>query len=353
MMTPLEAEIRRMIAIDGPIPVSRYMALCLGHPEHGYYITRDPLGEAGDFTTSPEISQMFGELIGLWAAAVWQQMGAPGSVHLVEPGPGRGTLMADMLRAAAVVPAFRDALTVHLVETSPVLRARQKETLGDVAVTWHDSLAAVPDGPAIVIDNEFFDALPIDQAVKATDGWHARMVGIGPDDRLVLMAAPDVLPGFAPVRAAPTGAIHEWRDERIAFDLARRLAHNGGAALVIDYGHAEAAAGDTFQAMKGHLFADPFAEPGEADLTAHVDFAAFARVATRAGARAHPLLSQGDFLMRLGLAQRAERLRASATPDQIVDIDSAVIRLTEQMSPHFKVLAISDPRLGALPGFEG
>jgi NADH dehydrogenase [ubiquinone] 1 alpha subcomplex assembly factor 7 len=351
-MTPLEAEIRRMIAIDGPMPVSRYMALCLADPRYGYYITRDPLGEKGDFTTSPEISQMFGELIGLWAAAVWQQMGAPASLRFVEPGPGRGTLMADMLRAAAVVPGFRDALSVHLVETSPVLRARQKETLKDVAVTWHDSLDAVPDGPAIVIANEFFDALPIDQAVKATDGWHARMVGIGPDDRLALMAAPDVLPGFAPLRGVPPGAIHEWRDERVAFALAQRLVRSGGAALVIDYGHAETAAGDTFQAMKGHLFADPMAEPGEADLTAHVDFAAFARVATRAGARASQLLSQGDFLMRLGLAQRAERLRASATPDQIVDIDSAVIRLTEQMSPHFKVLAISDPRLGALPGFE-
>jgi NADH dehydrogenase [ubiquinone] 1 alpha subcomplex assembly factor 7 len=212
----------------------------------------------------------------------------------------------------------------------------------------------VPDGPAIVIANEFFDALPIDQAVKAHDGWHARMVGIGADDRLALMAAPDTLPGFAPLRAAPVGAIYEWRDERIAASLAQRLVRAGGAALVIDYGHAERAAGDTLQAVRAHGFADPLQDPGESDLTAHVDFSALARVATRAGARVHGPLPQGDFLMRLGLAQRAKRLRAAATAQQAADIDAAVSRLTgaEQMGTMFKVLAIAHPRLGALPGFD-
>jgi SAM-dependent MidA family methyltransferase len=351
-MTPLESELRRIIAIEGPIAVSRYMALCLGHPQHGYYVTRDPFGAAGDFTTAPEVSQMFGELIGLWAAAVWQQMGAPARVNVVELGPGRGTLMADLLRAAAVVPAFRGALAVRLVETSPVLRARQAQTLGDTPVSWHTSLDEVPDGPAIVVANEFIDALPIDQAVMGTHGWHARMVGIGPDDRLVLMAAPDPLPGFAPLRNAPPGAIYEWRDERIAASLAQRVAR-AGAALVIDYGHAERAAGDTLQAVRSHGFVDPLADPGEADLTAHVDFAALARTAIRAGAHTYGPVPQGEFLMRLGLAQRAERLRAGATPQQKAEIDAAVTRLTapDQMGTLFKALAIADPRLGVLPGF--
>ena len=352
-MTPLEVELRRIIAIDGPIPVSRYMALCLGHPQHGYYVTRDPFGVAGDFITAPEISQMFGELIGLWSAALWQQMGGPAHVNLIELGPGRGTLMADLLRAAAVVPAFRAAAAVHLVETSPALRTRQAHMLGDVPATWHATIDDVPEGAAIVIANEFFDALPIDQAVKDTHGWHARMVGIDADDRLALMAAPDPLPGFAPLRGAPRGAVDEWRGERVAPARAQRVAH-GGAALVIDYGHAERAAGDTLQAMRRHGFADPLVDPGESDLTAHVDFAALARVATRAGARPHGPVPQGEFLMRIGLAQRAERLRAQATPQQKGDIDAAVTRLTapDQMGTLFKALAIADPRLGVLPGFD-
>src|SRR5438105_13378855 len=181
--TPLEREIRRIIAADGPIPVATYMALCLGHPVHGYYVTRDPLGRDGDFITAPEISQMFGELVGLWAGAVWRQMGAPERVNLVELGPGRGTLMADALRAARVLPAFRAALAVHLVETSPVLRRAQEQCFAglDLPPAWHEEVAAVADGPLIVIANEFFDALPISQTVRASDGWHERMVGLAPD----------------------------------------------------------------------------------------------------------------------------------------------------------------------------
>lgn len=357
-MTPLEGELRRLIAIEGPIPLSRYMALCLGHPRHGYYVTRDPLGAAGDFVTAPEISQMFGELVGLWAAAVWQRMCAPARLALVELGPGRGTLMADLLRAAAAVPGFRAALAVHLVETSPALRARQQQALHGAAATWHADIDDLPDGPAIVIANEFFDALPVDQAVKAADGWHARMVGIGADDRLVIMAAPDPLRGFATLlppglREAPPGAVYEWRADHLPAALAARLVRAGGAALVIDYGHAESAAGDTLQAVRGHGFADPLADPGEADLTAHVDFAALARTAARAGARVNGPLPQGEFLMRLGLAERAERLRAQATARQAADIDAAVTRLTApgEMGTLFKALAFADPRLGALPGF--
>src|SRR2546423_803700 len=193
-MTALEAEIRRIIAVDGPIPIADFMALVLGHPTHGYYLTRDPFGVSGDFITAPEISQMFGELIGLWAVAVWNEMGKPDRVRLVELGPGRGTLMADALRAGKVAHNFREALAVDLVETSPALRRQQERTLAEDGVTlsWYSTLTEVPeDAPLIVIANEFFDALPVHQAVRAADGWHERMVGIGPDDKLVVALHPD------------------------------------------------------------------------------------------------------------------------------------------------------------------
>src|SRR5262245_24829793 len=215
--TPLEAEIRRMIAIDGPLPVATYMALCLGHPVHGYYATRDPLGRAGDFITAPEISQMFGELIGLWAAQVWRAMGAPEKVALVELGPGRGTLMSDALRAARVVPEFRAALSVHLVETSPVLQRLQRQRLDSLGppIAWHRDVGELPEIPLIAIANEFFDALPIHQAVRAADGWHERMVGVAADGTLTFAVHPDPISGFAAtvlqaVAAAPVGSLYEW-----------------------------------------------------------------------------------------------------------------------------------------------
>ena len=358
-MTPLEAELRRMIAIDGPMPVARYMALCLGHPLHGYYVTRDPFGAAGDFVTAPEISQMFGELIGLWAASVWQQMGSPASVRLVELGPGRGTLMADALRASKVLPAFHAALSVHLVEVSPALAARQRQAMAETGLptAWHRDVAEVPDGPTIIIANEFLDALPVHQAVK-TDGWHARTVAVD-DDRLAFLLAPEALPGFessvpASLRNVPSGAIYEWRDDRVILELSQRLVRDAGAALLVDYGHVESAAGETLQAVRHHGFVDPLAEPGNVDLTAHVDFAAVARAAARAGARVHGPLTQGDFLARLGIGARAERLRRAATPGQAADIDAALARLTspEGMGTLFKVIAFSDPALATLPGFD-
>jgi NADH dehydrogenase [ubiquinone] 1 alpha subcomplex assembly factor 7 len=358
-MTPLEAELRRLIAHDGPMPVARYMGLCLGHPAHGYYVTRDPLGRAGDFTTAPEISQMFGELIGLWAAAVWQAMGQPASVKLVELGPGRGTLMADALRAANVMPAFRAALAVHLVETSPALVARQRTALDGVDVAWHRDFTAVPEGPSIVLANEFFDALPVHQAVKAADGWHARMVGLGADDALAFTLAPDPLPPFGAFLSGgpgdvPVGAIYEWRAEFKVQELARRLVQHGGAALIVDYGHTASAFGDTLQAVRAHGFADPLADPGEVDLTAHVDFGALRRVAELAGARVHGPVPQGEFLRRLSIEKRAAQLRARATARQAADINVALGRLTgdTQMGDLFKAIAFGDPKLGALPGFD-
>src|ERR1051326_402205 len=362
-MTPLEAELRRMIAADGPISVATFMGLSLGHPVHGYSTTRDPFGRAGDFITAPEISQMFGELIGLWAAAVWQAMGAPARVALVELGPGRGTLMADALRAARVVEAFVTGLHVHLVDTSPVLARRQQETLApfDVPLAWHRDATSVPDGPMIVIANEFFDALPVHQAVKTTTGWHERMVGIGPDGRLAFALHPDPMPGFVAIvpeadANASVGAVYEWRAGDLVTELARRVAQHGGAALIIDYGHVESAVGETLQAVGRHGFADPLATPGEVDLTAHVDFAALARAARAAGARVHGPLSQGAFLRRLGIEARAAALSAKASAAPATDIDTALARLVgsgrEAMGELFKAVAFADPKLGALPGFD-
>jgi SAM-dependent MidA family methyltransferase len=360
-MTPLEAEIRALVTAKGPIPVAEYMELCLGHPAHGYYMTRDPFGARGDFVTAPEISQMFGELIGLWAVTVWQMMGTPNAVQLIELGPGRGTLMADMLRVATIAPAFRAALSVHLVEVSPMLRACQEDTLFryDVPTYWHDDVMDVPWLPSITVANEFFDALPVHQAVKVSDGWRERMVGLD-GDRLIFTLHPelmwrrdDALP--ADLRTAPIGAVFEWRDDRIVRHVARHASRHG-AALVIDYGHVESGIGDTLQAVAGHGFVDALAVPGEADLTAHVDFHALRAAAMSEGARVHGPVPQGEFLRQLGIVERAVKLKTGATAAQADAIDTALARLTEGgrtgMGELFKVMAFAHPALGELPGFD-
>ena len=360
-MTPLEAEIRRIIAADGPITVAQFMALALGHPVHGYYVTRDPLGARGDFITAPEISQMFGELIGLWAAEVWTALGRPEHLHLVELGPGRGTLMSDALRAAKIVPAFRAALNVDLVEISPALEAKQQQALGNcgVPISWHRSFAEVPEGaPEIVIANEFFDALPVHQAVRAPDGWHERRIGIGNDDKLVLALDPDPIPSFAAMlprlAAAPLGAIAEWRSDSLGEQIAARLLRNRGAALIIDYGHTETGPGETLQAIGGHAFAHVLDRPGEVDLSAHVDFAALARAAARAGVRVLGPLTQREFLRNLGIETRAAMLK-QASPCRAAEIEAALARLIGSgergMGELFKAVAFADPKLGVVPGF--
>jgi SAM-dependent MidA family methyltransferase len=355
-MTPLEAELRRIIVIDGPVSVDRYMELCLSHPQHGYYVTRDPFGARGDFVTAPEVSQMFGELISAWAATVWRQMGSPARVRLIELGPGRGTLMADALRATRALPEFHAALSVHLVEISPVLRTLQEKTLASagVAIEWHRDVEEIADGSTIAIANEFVDALPISQFIKDRDGWHVRMVGIA-DDKLAFVAAPDPMLGpVSETDATPVGMILERRYDRPVSLLARRIARQGGATLIMDYGHAESGFGDTLQAVRGHKFTDPLENPGEADLTAQVDFAAIAGWAQRQGAATQGPLTQGEFLRRLGIEARVARLKTNATPQQAADIDTALARLTasDQMGELFKVLAITDPKLGPLPGFD-
>jgi SAM-dependent MidA family methyltransferase len=363
-MTPLEAELREIIAADGPMSVASYMRLCLAHPAHGYYATRDPFGRGGDFITAPEMSQMFGELLGLWAAAVWQMMGSPARVALVELGPGRGTLMADALRAARVVPAFAAALDVHLVETSPVLQRRQQQALAgqDVPIAWHEDFAAVPDEPLIVIANEFFDALPVHQVVKTERGWHERLVGIGADGQLTFALHPDPIPRFMPIApdvatSAPVGAVYEWGRTVLPIgEAASRIAKDGGAALIVDYGHTKAGLGETLQAVGRHGFVHPLTTPGEVDITTHVDFSALERAVKMDGTRVHGPISQGDFLRRLGIEARAAALRAKATAAQAADIDAALVRLTgsgrESMGELFKAMAFADPRLGALPGFD-
>lgn len=355
-MTPLEREIRTIIETDGPLTVSDYLQLCLAHPRYGYYVTRDPLGLRGDFVTAPDVSQMFGELIGAWAATVWRQMGSPPNLKLIEFGPGRGTLMVDALRAAKALPEFRAALSVHLVEISPALRARQEQMLaGEDRIRWHDTVESIPDGPAVVIANEFVDTLRVHQFVKDSDGWHLRVVGFV-DDKLGFLVAPVPMPKDFNDESpdAPNGAILELRDEGPIALLAQRLVRDGGAALIIDYGHATLGFGDTLQAVRRHQYADPLSDPGEADLTTQVNFGELVVWARRNGAATHGPITQGIFLRRLGIEQRAARLKQNATPQQAADIDTALTRLTagDQMGELFKVLAIADPKLGALPGFD-
>ncbi len=359
-MTPLAALIRRQIAAAGPLTVADYMSLCLTHPAHGYYAAREPFGQAGDFVTAPEVSQMFGELIGLWAAAVWQEMGRPAPLRLVELGPGRGTLMADLLRAASGVPGFAEALDVHLVENSQRLRAVQAERVGGVG-GWHDGLDTVPAGPAIFVANEFFDALPVRQFVRTNAGWCERLVFCDKDGALRFVVAAGASPLASALPAAvrdgaSIGSVAEMCPAGIAIvdRLACRIAGNGGAALIVDYGHIASAAGDTLQAVRAHAYAPVLEAPGQADLTAHVDFAQLAAAARDSGARVWPPLTQSAFLQAMGIGLRARQLSRGATDSQAQDIAAGLERLIgpEQMGTLFKVLAMSSADMESLPGFD-
>ena len=280
---------------------------------------------------------MFGELIGLWCAATWRAMGAPENVRLVELGPGRGTMMLDALRAVQIVPDFRKALVVHLVEISPTLEKRQRQALAgtDVPVEWHQSLDQVPDGPTIILANEFIDALPVHQAVMCVDGWHERVIKIADNGSLQFSHARDPIPLFdqmlpRPLRNAPIGAIFEWRADQIALEIGRRVMHSHGAALLIDYGHVESAAGDTFQAVGRQAFTNPLQSPGTVDLTAHVDFQALAHAAQALGADVHGPIDQATFLRRLGIETRAEALKKGSPLAKNAEVNSALARLTSE-----------------------
>lgn len=311
-----------------------------------YYAAKDPFGAAGDFTTAPEISQIFGEALGLWAAVTWQLLGAPARVMLVELGPGRGTLMADALRAAELAPAFRTALRVHLVEQSPLLRARQRAKVSDAI--HHNTLADLPEGPAIVLANEFLDALPIRQFVFRNGGWRERWV----DDE-AFVERPGGHPGLP--EFAPEGAVQEVCEPALAVagHLAARFLRAPGAALFLDYGPAESSFGASLQALRNSAPAPPLADPGGVDLTAHVDFGAVARASRAGGAAVHGPLPQGLFLHRLGLHARAAVL-ARDHPAQAQAILGATHRLTapEAMGQLFKALCLCHAGMPTPPGFE-
>jgi SAM-dependent MidA family methyltransferase len=344
-MTPLGQLLIRRIRATGPLTVAEYMADCLLHPTHGYYTTREPFGAGGDFTTAPEISQMFGELIGLCLAQSWLDQGAPAAFTLAELGPGRGTLMADLLRATRAVPGFHAAARVTLIEASPRLREAQRATLGDHAATWTDSVDALPEAPLFLVANEFFDALPIRQFLRHPQGWQERMIGLQHDHLAFGLTPPapitaldhrlaDTAPGDL-VELCPAAA-------PIAAAIGHRIATHGGTALVIDYGDWRSR-GDTLQALREHRFADPLDTPGQADLTAHVDFEALARAA--APAATSPLTPQGVLLERLGIAARAERLASGLAGAALASHLAAHRRLTHpaEMGTVFKALAIHAP----------
>ncbi len=332
--------------------------MCLSHPEHGYYCTQAPLGRAGDFVTAPEVSQMFGELIGLWSAVVWSQLGAPERINLVELGPGRGTLMADALRALRGAPEMLAALHVHLVDISPVLKSAQADALKGIdRVAWHAHLADVPEGPLILIGNEYLDALPVRQVIRKDRGWCERVVD-WKDQRFVFAAGAEVDPKTVPrpVRDAEVGEIYEWSPavSDVVGDVADRVNRAHGAALFIDYGYARDGLGDTIQAVSGHAFADPMAKPGHCDLTAHVNFEEIASISKKAGARTWGPVSQSAFLERLGIGARTAALLTQATHAQATEIATARDRLTspDAMGALFKAIAVTGGNVPCPPGFE-
>jgi SAM-dependent MidA family methyltransferase len=347
----LQRRLEALIAANGPMTVADYMAACLHDPQYGYYASRPRLGAEGDFITAPLVSQMFGELIGLWAAETWMRMGRPDRFRLVEMGPGDGTLMSDILRAGRAVPGFLDAAELWLVETSAPLREAQRARLGEV--NWAERLAGVPEGaPLILVANELLDCLPARQFIRTETGWAERRVGLGPDGGLAFGLAP-VPEAFRP-KDAPVGSLMEWSEATgvLGAEVGARIARDGGAALFIDYGRAEPGYGDTLQALIAHRKVSPLERPGEADLTVHADFPHFVHAARAAGARATATLEQGEFLLRLGIAERAAALKA-ARPDKADMIGRQLARLVEpdQMGSLFKVAAIHAEGL-EVPGFE-
>ena len=352
-MTALSDGIATQIATTGPISIAEFMALCLLHPTHGYYTTRLPLGRSGDFITAPEISQMFGELVGLCLVQAWLDQGAPSPVAVVELGPGRGTLMADLRRATARVPGFAAAAEVHLVEASPTLRAEQAGRVPDA--TWHDTVETLPHMPTLLVANEFFDALPVRQFIRDGAGWRERQVGLV-DGVLAFGLSAPMPPETLPDRTRDTkdGDLVEVRPaaEPYAAAIGRRVADHGGAALIIDYGSWRSL-GDTFQAIAAHKRVNPLANPGAADITAHVAFEEIARGA--APARSSGLTPQGAFLGRLGIAQRTDAIAKGLTGDALNNHLDAARRLTDpdQMGNLFQVLGLTPPGAPPLAGLDG
>ena len=360
-MSKLKAKLAAQIQANGPLSLADYMDAALSDPEEGYYMRRAPFGTphdgGGDFTTAPEISQMFGELVGAWCLDLWARSGPPQPINLVELGPGRGTLMADICRTTGRNSDFTQHLSVHFVETSPALLAEQKQRVPNAS--WHDGIATLPENAmTLVIANEFFDALPITQYARTQTGWREVTVTLE-NNELAYARGPEQKNPFSPVQAArlPNTAPEEIVEasperELVMQDLCTHLKRVRGAALIIDYGYARPATGDSFQAMKQHEFVNPLACPGEADLTAHVNFAVLSQLAAATGLETYPIAHQGEFLRCLGLDQRAAQL-AKASPDAVGKIMGERDRLAapDQMGHLFKVLGVRHPDMPPLAGF--
>jgi NADH dehydrogenase [ubiquinone] 1 alpha subcomplex assembly factor 7 len=353
--TPLEAILRDIIAAEGPMPIDRYFELVLTHPQFGYYTSRQPFGEAGDFITAPEISQMFGELIGIWCASLFEAMGKPDRLNLVELGPGQGHLMADILRAAKIMPEFERAMCLHFVESSRRLRNIQKSAVATdgVSAVWHDNIGSIPPNSTIFIGNEFFDAIPIRQYQRQEGRWHERFVALD-DNRLMIKLAPQLMPEALVPAWAQDGAdgdIFELAPARnaMAQKMAEHISVHSGAILLIDYGHVESGLGDTLQAVRNHRPIAISESPGEADLTSHVDFEALGDALRSGGAKVWPILTQSAFLRAMGIEVRAQVLSQRANDEQKMRIERAVHRLiaNDQMGQLFKVIAATSPGLPA------
>ncbi len=345
--TGLETRLARMIAACGPISIDAFMAQALYDPQAGYYATQQPLGSRGDFTTSPEISQIFGELIGLWVAQSWLDLGSPSPFHLIELGPGRGTLMADMLRVCTRVPGFKAALRLHLVETNPALSEAQRTALGVAPAHWHETLNDVPDGDSFIIANEFLDCLPVRQYVRGEQGWHEKLVGLDEGERLTFGLGP-VMPEL-PACAQPddgVGAVREVAPglPSLVETIAKRLRTGCGRALIIDYGDVSGQAGDSLQALYRHQKIHALDHVGEADLTAHVDFSALISSAKACGLGTSGPVSQRHFLQSLGIEARRDAL-IHANPHCESDLTESVERLIGEahMGRLFHAVALESP----------
>ena len=363
--TPLEESLIALIKRHGPIRVSDYMADALGHPQHGYYMTQGAFGAQGDFTTAPEISQVFGELVGAWIVNAWEEIGSPSLFNLIELGPGRGTLMADLLRIAAIRPDFLKAVRVYLIETSGRQRYEQQKQFRNsgITITWATDMYDVPAAPTLIVANEFFDCLPRRQFVRTTQkdepSWRERLIGLsdgGGADMLQFVLSPELhdTPTGAPNGAKPEDIFETSEEARkVVHHIAERFRTHKGRALIIDYGHAQAGFGDTLQAVQNHQFCPPLHQPGLVDVTAHVDFAALSSAAKEANLSVAGPEIQARVLARLGLAARAQILAAKLSGEQAQSLESGIRRLVhpEEMGTLFKVICLSSEGLPVPPGF--
>lgn len=352
----LKDRLKRLIGTTGPISVADYMAACLGDRDSGYYTTREPFGREGDFITAPEVSQMFGELIGIWCVGIWEGLGRPTNAILCEIGPGRGTLMSDMLRTIAkLAPQMSGSMRVAMIETSPRLIEKQRQKLDHANIEWFESFADIPDGPLILVSNELFDAIPFRQFVKADGRFVERLIALDEQDEFHFVSgAGGIDEALLPDghKLAPKGTVFEAAPARTALmqEIAQRIATTRGAALSIDYGHLTSGFGDTLQAMLKHAYDDVFAHPGEADLTSHVDFDMLEKAARNCGCKTGTM-TQGDFLLAMGLIDRAGRIGTGRDAAFQNKIRSDVERLAspDQMGTLFKALAVSDPATPIFP----